>query len=159
MADPAIYSIDSSALIHGWRRAYRPKNFGFVWEHLAALAEEGRLRASIEVLNELQKKEDELLAWCKERKETLFVEIDDEIQTHLARIMAAYPRLVDTVKGRSGADPFVIALAATTSPNMIVVTEEYEGRIRIPDVCTAEKIDYCRLADLIERENWNFKGR
>ena len=54
MADPAIYSIDSSALIHGWRRAYRPKNFGFVWEHLAALAEEGRLRASIEVLNELQ---------------------------------------------------------------------------------------------------------
>ena len=33
MAGSTIYSIDSSALIHGWRRAYRPKNFGFVWEH------------------------------------------------------------------------------------------------------------------------------
>ena len=156
MAAPATYSIDSSALIHGWRRVYRPGNFGIVWERLAALAEEGRLRASIEVFNELQKKEDELLAWCKDRKETLFVEIDDDIQLHLTRIMANHPRLVDTVKGRSSADPFVIALAATTNPSMMVVTEEYEGKTRIPDVCTAESIEYCRLADLIERENWTF---
>jgi len=39
---------------------------------------------------------------------------------------------------------------------MMVVTEEYEGKTRIPDVCTAESIEYCRLADLIERENWTF---
>jgi hypothetical protein len=134
MIAPATYSIDSSALIHGWRRVYRPKNFGIVWERLDSLAEESRLRASIEVFHELHKKEDELLAWCKERKEKLFVEIDDDIQTHLTRIMGSHPRLVDTVKGRSGADPFVIALAATTRPSMIVVTEEYEGKIRIPDV-------------------------
>jgi uncharacterized protein DUF4411 len=107
MPDPTIYSIDSSALIHGWRRVYRPKNFGIVWDHLGVLAEEGRLRASIEVLNELQKKEDELLVWCKDRKEKLFVEIDDDIQTHLSRIVGNHPRLVDTVKGRSSADPFV----------------------------------------------------
>jgi hypothetical protein len=157
MAAPAIYSIDSSALIHGWRRVYRPKNFGIVWERLAALAEEGRLRASIEVFNELQKKEDELLAWCKDRKDTLFGEIDDDIQVHLTRIMSNHPRLVDTVKGRSSADPFVIALAATMNPSMMVVTEEYEGKTRIPDVCTAESIEYCRLADLIERENWTFR--
>jgi hypothetical protein len=156
MIAPATYSIDSSALIHGWRRVYRPKNFGIVWERLDSLAEESRLRASIEVFHELHKKEDELLAWCKERKEKLFVEIDDDIQTHLTRIMGSHPRLVDTVKGRSGADPFVIALAATTRPSMIVVTEEYEGKIRIPDVCAAEKIKWCSLADLIERENWKF---
>jgi hypothetical protein len=78
----------------------------------------------------------------------LFVEIDDDIQSHLTRIMGSHPRLVVTVKGRSGADPFVIALAATTRPSMIVVTEEYEGKIRIPDVCTAEKIKWCSLADL-----------
>jgi Domain of unknown function (DUF4411) len=157
MPDPTIYSIDSSALIHGWRRVYRPKNFGIVWDHLGVLAEEGRLRASIEVLNELQKKEDELLVWCKDRKEKLFVEIDNDIQTHLSRIMGNHPRLVDTVKGRSSADPFVIALAATMNPSMIVVTEEYEGKTRIPDVCIAESIEYCRLADLIERENWKFR--
>jgi hypothetical protein len=38
--------------------------------------------------------------------------------------MGAYPRLVDTVKGRSGGDPFVIAVARIKHPPMTVVTEE-----------------------------------
>jgi Domain of unknown function (DUF4411) len=156
MAALTTYSADSSALIHGWRRIYRPKNFGLVWERFGTLIEEGRLRASIEVYNDLEKKDDELFKWCKQHKERLVVEIDDNIQQHVARIMAAYPRLVDTVKGRSGSDPFVIALAASTNPTMTVVTEEFAGRVRIPDVCNAENITYCGLADLIEREDWKF---
>ena len=152
----SVYSIDSSALIHGWHRVYRPKNFGFVWERLDGLIEEGRLRASIEVLNELERKDDELFAWCKGRRERLFAEIDDECQKHVARIMKSYPRLVDTVRGRSGGDPFVIALAASTNPFMIVITEESPGKERIPDVCVAEKIRCLGLADMIEEENWQF---
>lgn len=151
---PPSYSIDSSALIHGWRRVYRPRNFGFVWAGLDVLIGQGRLYSSIEVYREIEKKDDELFAWCKERKDHLFVEIDDACQTHVARIMATYPRLVDTVRGRSGADPFVIALAATTRPAMTVVTEENPGRERIPDVCRAEQIPLLGLADLIEQENW-----
>src|SRR5262245_41202884 len=156
MATLTIYSVDSSALIHGWRRIYRPKNFGFVWDRLGVLIEEGRCKASIEVYNDLGKKDDELFKWCKERRDKLVVDIDDNIQAHVARIMKAYPRLVDTVKGRSGSDPFVIALAASTNPAMTVVTEESAGKVRIPDVCNAEKIAHCGLADLIERENWKF---
>src|SRR5262245_13738919 len=157
MAALSVYSVDTSALIHGWRRIYRPKNFGFIWERLGALVEENRLLASIEVYNDLEKKDDELFKWCKERKEKLVVEIDDAVQAQVARIMTTYPRLVDTVKGRSGSDPFVIALAATTNPPMVVLTEEHSGRMRIPDVCAAEKIDCCGLADMIEREDWSFK--
>lgn len=149
-----VYSVDSSSLIHAWRRIYRPKNFGFVWEGFDQLIAEGRLKASIEVYNELQKKDDELFAWCKERKETMFVEIDDATQEAVARIMAAHPKLVDTAKGRSGGDPFVIALAASTNPQMMVVTEEFPGKERIPDVCDAQKIAYCGVADLIEKEDW-----
>jgi len=156
MAAVTIYSADSSALIHGWRRIYRPKNFGFVWGQLAALIEGGRFRASIEVYRDLEKKDDELFKWCKERKDKLVVDIDDNVQAHVTQIMKTYHRLVDTVKGRSGSDPFVIALAASTDPSMVVVTEESVGKVRIPDVCNAEKIRYCGLADLIERENWNF---
>jgi hypothetical protein len=156
MAKLAVYSVDSSALIHGWRRAYRPKNFGFLWDRFGELAEQGRFRATIEVYHELERKDDELFAWCKERKDAMFAAIDDDTQRHVTRIMAAHPRLVDTVRGRSGADPFVIALAATTSPRMVVVTEESPGKTRIPDVCAAEKIDCCVLADMIERENWQY---
>jgi hypothetical protein len=138
-------------------RIYRPKNFGFVWARLGALIDEDRFKASVEVYNDLQKKDDELFKWCKERKDKLVVDIDENIQAHVVRIMKAYPRLVDTVKGRSGSDPFVIALAASADPTMTVVTEEFAGKVRIPDVCNAEKIDYCGLADLIERENWKFE--
>jgi hypothetical protein len=149
-----VYSVDSSALIHAYRRIYRPKNFGFVWEGFDALIAVGRFKSSIEVYNELQKKDDELFAWCKERKEAMFVEIDDVTQALVAKIMGAHPKLVDTTKGRSGADPFVMALAKSTNPQMIVVTEEYPGKERIPDVCNAQKIDYCGVADLIEKEGW-----
>ena len=75
-----VYSVDSSALIHAHRRIYRPKNFGFVWKGFDKLIEEGRFRSSIEVYNELEKKDDEVFAWAKERKEAMFVEIDEPLQ-------------------------------------------------------------------------------
>jgi hypothetical protein len=79
MAALITYSADSSALIHGWRRIYRPKNFSFVWDRLGALIEDGRFKASIEVYNDLEKKDDELFKWCKERK-GLVVDIDNNIE-------------------------------------------------------------------------------
>ena len=150
------YSIDSSSLMHGWCRVYRPKNFGFIWDRIEALATQGRLKASIEVLHEISKKDDDLYKWCKDRQEALFVEVDEDCQLHLGRIMAAYPRLVDTVKGRSGGDPFVIALASSNGHSCAVVTEEHPGKMRIPDVCRTEGIPCIGLADLIEREDWRF---
>jgi hypothetical protein len=35
----------------------------------------------------------------------------------------------------------------------IVVTEEYPGKERIPDVCDAQKIEHCGVADLIEKKD------
>jgi Domain of unknown function (DUF4411) len=84
----------------------------------------------------------------------MFVEIDDDTQAIVAQIMRDHPKLVDTTKGRSGADPFVIALAATVDPAMTVVTEEALGKSRIPDVCNAKSILWCGVADLIEKEDW-----
>jgi hypothetical protein len=126
----------------------------FVWEGFDILIREGRFKASIEVYTELQKKDDELFAWCKERKEAMFIEIDNDTQAAVAQIMRDHPKLVDTTKGRSGADPFVIALAVTADPAMTVVTEESLGKSRIPDVCNAQKILWCGVADLIEKEDW-----
>ena len=159
MAATAIYSVDSSALIHGWRRVYRPKNFGFVWERLDALIREGRLQSSIEVYNELEKKDDELFKWCKDRKEEMFVEIDDDVQNEVAGIMKLHPRLVDTVRGRSGARPFCDSADS-------VDRNSEDGR-RHGGASGQDKNPRCMqrreyrslrgLADLIEREDWKFE--
>lgn len=154
MSPLPVYSIDSSALIHAWNRAYRPKNFPTFWRLLEDLVDEGRLKASVEVLEELKKKDDDVYAWAKALRADLFVEIDELVQDAVIDIMERYPRLVDTVKGKSGGDPFVIALAAVASPKMVVVTQEDEGKVRIPDVCFGEGITPIKIVDLIEWENW-----
>jgi hypothetical protein len=55
-----IYCFDTSALIHAWIRAYPPKHFGSLWKQLDGLIAVGRMLSSVEVYNELKKKDDEL---------------------------------------------------------------------------------------------------
>jgi len=68
---------------------------------------------------------------AKRRKDKMFVEIDDNIQNKVAAILAAYSALGRYRQGTfSGADPFVIALAVTRKPTMMVVTEEQPGKTK-----------------------------
>jgi hypothetical protein len=142
--------------MHGWIRVYRPKSFISLWRRIDDLIDDGRLKASIEVLNELKRKDDDIYKWCRDRRSTLCVEIDDACQLEVGRLMQSHPRLVDTVTGKSAGDPFVIALASSSPLRMTVVTEEHPGKSRIPDVCAKEQIDCLGLAGLIEREGWQF---
>ncbi len=154
-----IYCVDSSAFIHAWRRAYPRKNFPQFWRKIDELILMGRLFSSIEVFREIQKKDDELHGWCRTRTK-MFLPIDDDLQDQVIEIMGTYPRLVDTAKGRSAADPFVIGLARLNEPGWIVLSEENPGRVnspKIPDVCKAEGLRCLRLVELIQEENWIFK--
>ena len=119
----------------------------------------GVVVASVEVLTELSKKDDAVFDWCKRLSADLCVEVDDEQQEQMRHIMGTYPRLVDTVKGKSGGDPFVIALARLRHGQIMVVSEEDFGKKdspRIPDVCRAEGIRCYKLADFIEDRGWSF---
>lgn len=154
-----VYCVDTSSLIHAWARAYPPKRFPALWAALDRLIDAGRLVASIEVYSELQKKDDDVFAWAKDRKEKLFRDIDEDVQAAVIDVMAKYPKLVDTSTGKSGGDPFVIAVAVAIGPNCCVVTEEAGGSDRspkIPHVCRQEGIDHTNLLGMIEREEWVF---
>lgn len=156
-----IYSVDASALIHGWRRAYPPDVFPTVWERLDELSDSGRLLIIDEVYLELSKKDDELHDWCKARQDAIVYEIDDGVQEKVGEIMAKYPKLVDTAKGKSGADPFVIALAMVDNPYKTVVTQESGGGARkpqIPYVCVEEDVPCISLLELIRKERWVIGG-
>ena len=152
-----IYSIDTSAILHGWHRAYPPAKFRSLWERLTELIQEKQLVATEEVLVELEKKDDEVYKWAREHNE-MFIPIDEEIQNVVQDILKNYRKLLDTRKSRSGADPFVIALARIK--NCTVVTNEPKtgnpSRPNIPDVCEPLDIRCIDLLQLIMEQPWLF---
>lgn len=153
-----IYCRDTSSLIHAWSRAYPPKSFTSFWGKIDDLIEEGRLISSIEVNSELEKKDDDLCAWAKERK-AMFLEIDDGLQATMFFVMNKYPRLVDTVKAKSGADPFVIAQALGGNPTLTVLHQEVGSSLnspKIPFVCDQERLSQIDVLALVEQEGWTF---
>jgi hypothetical protein len=153
-----IYCIDTSAFLDGWVRHYPPDIFETLWVKLDELVKSNNIIASIEVLHELKKKDDDIYNWCKERL-NLFQDIDNDVQEKVAYIMEKYPRLVDTKKGKSGGDPFVIALSIVKSPKLTIVTGEKGGSEispKIPYVCQQENIRCINILDLIKEQKWVF---
>ena len=152
------YSIDTSALIQSWHNRYPKENFPGFWNKLSELVGSGTLVATEEVKIELDRKADELLKWA-EQQNGFFVQIDDDIQHEVRRILQNHKKLLDTRKGRSGADPFVIALAKLRG--LTVVTEEGPSRNpikkpNIPDVCKDLAVKCIRVVDLIKEQGWRF---
>jgi hypothetical protein len=109
------------------------------------------------VLRELEKRDDDVYAWAKERRE-IFIPIDDAVQDAVSEILGTYPRLMGDRANRNHADPFVIATAMTRE--IKVVTEEAYGRLpdkpRMPDICDAYRVPFLKVLDLIQVERWRF---
>jgi hypothetical protein len=150
------YSIDTSAILDGWRRYYPPDVFPDVWTGLDDLIARGDLAASEEVLVELEKRDDEIHAWAKERRDTLIVAIDDRVQGKVVEILAQDERLVRN--NRSGADPFVIGLAMVEACG-VVTGERPSGsasKPKIPDVCAALNVRCIDLLGLFREQGWRF---
>ena len=138
MAHPKTYCLDANVFIGGWTSYYSMALCPSYWNILSTLAAEGRIFAPMEVRRELEKIEDDLFRWVKER-DNFFREPDQQVQIILRDILRDFERLVDDTKQRSLADPWVIAHAKAA--NAVVVTKEQPSnspkRIKIPDVCRA----------------------
>lgn len=151
------YCIDTSAILDGWVRYYPIDSFPGLWANLDRLIEANRLLTSDEVLRELEAKDDEALRWAKERPR-LFVELDDPIQAATSEILSRFPNMVDTMRGRNRADPFVIAVARARGCT-VVTGERNRGtpeRPRIPLVCAHFGLPCVDLLGLIRAEGWRF---
>jgi hypothetical protein len=150
------YSLDANVLIYAWHEVYSPDFLPPFWERLDALIREGRAVLSEEVYEELRRKSDDLFAWIKQRPQAI-VPHTDAVQAAASRILSTHPLLVKARKNRSGADPFVIAVAMCE--HCTVVTQEGPGSDnapKIPDVCRAYRVPYQSLRDLIRDEGWRF---
>jgi hypothetical protein len=150
-----IYCFDTSALIHAAARAYPIEVFASFWERFSALIQAGTAIAIDEVLREIERKDDELHAWCKLHSE-LFTPMTEEVQISAREVVAAFPSLVDLNRGRGQADPFVVALARVRGA--VVVTQEPPKPTspRIPDACKHFAVPCINLLDFIRQLRWKF---
>jgi Domain of unknown function (DUF4411) len=150
------YCVDTSAWLDGWRRHYSPDVFPSLWQRIQDQITAGSIFSSEEVYVELAKKDDDLHKWIQSHKEML-IPPSEPIQQKVTALLTKYPRLVDTLKGRSQADPFVIATASEMKAT--VVTGEAFGtqdRPRIPFVCQTEGIRCVNFLDMIRELKLTF---
>jgi hypothetical protein len=131
--------------------------FPGLWRALEELAGAGRLVASEEVLFELERKDDDVYAWAKQRS-GMWRPIDDGVQMAVTTVLDRFEKLLDTRSNRSGADPFVIAVAMVEDAT-VVTGEHATGRLdrpNIPDVCRALHVPCISLLQLIRDQGWVF---
>lgn len=132
------YCLDTNVLIQAWNTYYSIDLVPDYWDILDDMAQKRQVYCTQEVRREIDKIDDELKKWVRNRPH-LFRDITSSVQRNLRKVLAEFPRLVDSAKDRSMADPWVIAHAMTE--NAVVVTKEIitppgTRRIKIPDVCS-----------------------
>jgi len=126
-------------------------------EKLAECIAADVLKCSEEVYVELEKKDDGMHDWLKARKQAV-VNLDENIQRIASDLLTVYPRLVDTHRSRSQADPFVIATAEHLGA-VVVTGEKPRGKLdipKIPDVCEARGIGCMTFLEMLRELGWRF---
>ena len=153
------YSLDANIFIEPWTKFYSRSFTKQYWEILENLAKKGSIFASFEVKREIDQAEDELSEWLKDK--SFFKEVNTDVQEKMRTIMDKYPKLVDATKGRSIADPWVIAHAQVEGATVVTLEQKSKkkGRIKIPDVCEAENIDCIDIYKLINRLKIEFTAK
>lgn len=142
---------DTSAFINGWRDHYQPTTFPSVWKLIEDAAGDGRIITPRAVFKELQKRDDDVAAWARDRLE-IVREPSSAVQQEAGIILSQLPN----PGVRDGADPFVIAEAKVNS--MTVVT--YEGRSfsgeptknwskKMPGICNKMGVDCSTLPEAL----------
>lgn len=137
-------------------RLYPPDLFEPIWEKLVELTEAGVLVAPADVRLELEKQKDDLYDWARKKAPTLFVEPDRAVMEVFTDIVNAHPDFMKINSTKSGADPFVVALAQVH--NLKVVTYETMAKKdvapKIPNVCAARGLECAQLVDVLRAEGF-----
>ena len=150
-----FYSFDTSSLLNGRRDLLPPATFPAVWDDIEEAIAAGQVRSVDLVREELAAKEDEVYGWARQQR-GLFIDLEPDIQRAARHVLAQHQRLIGIGSGRSGADPFVVALALARGG--VVVTEEIPSRNlvkpKIPDVCAALGVRHLNLVGYLQDQGW-----
>lgn len=149
------WCFDTSAFIEPLVRLYPPDIFGPVWEKLEELAEANIVTAPADVLLELEKQKDDLYAWASSRP-GIFQAPDRAVMEVFTEIVNNHPDFMKVNSTKSGADPFVVAMAEVKK--LTVVTYEtmakQDAAPKIPNICVARGLQTAQLVDVLRAEGF-----
>jgi len=150
------YCLDANVLIQAWNFYYSPKFCPSYWDALNELGSAGRIFVPSAVYDEVTRTDDDLCKWLKESSIEI-KDVDERVINCLQSIWAANPihmTLVDNVKGRSLADPWVIAHAMREGATVVTkeekVTALNASRIKIPNVCENMGVEWINDFGMIQ---------
>jgi len=136
------YALDTNVLIHAWRDLLPMDVAPGFWARIDELGRDGTVIISVEIVKELEKRDDDLLAWIKART-FMHQDSDEAVQDLVGDVLAVEvnqhkPSLVDPDRPDSDGDVWVIALAKARGAT--VVSQESSApaskkKAKIPDVC------------------------
>lgn len=157
------YCIDTSSLIHWWDEDYTPEVFEGLPDRLAALINEGRLRSTRSVREEIKDRDSKLTLakWCKSHVD-FYIEDDPPAQLEVRQIMTKFQSPKRKL-GIGGADPFVIARAILSGSHWYVVSNENPAggnahkNPNIPFVCSQLNVKHICFLDMLKMERWKLK--
>lgn len=143
-----IYCLDANVLIQAWQKYYAPEICPDYWEILNELGKQRRIFIAEEVKNEIvvtddkEKKEDDLSKWLKRSSIPIHKPTENVIKCWQNIIQAnpLHKLLVDNVKGRSLADPWVISHALDKKATVVtkespIMSLNAKKPVTIPNVC------------------------
>lgn len=134
------YCLDANVLINAWNQYYSKTICPGYWDVLRRLGHAGRIFLPEHVKEEIIRTDDTLANWLLGSGIPIYP-VDGSVMEIVNAVFAADPRhalLVDNTKGRSLADPWVIAHAI--AEKACVVTKENkvtssDKKVKIPNVC------------------------
>jgi hypothetical protein len=153
-----MYLIDANVFIQAKNLYYRFSSFPGFWEWLDIEQQNNRIASVKPIQDELEKGNDELAQWAKDRSDkNWFLPVADE-PTQRSFIEIANWVIAQSFKNTAqqeflgGADPWLISSARNLGAT-VVTHEKYDAKcmrkILIPNVCKAFDVNYMDVYDLI----------
>lgn len=154
-----MYCLDTSAILHAWRRDYPPDTFRTLWAQLDDMIRAGHIVSPDEVLLELERGGDEIHAWAAGH-DNFFVEPDAQVQGVVQHIVDTWPQFVpDESHDGVWADPYVIALASVREATVVtgeVLAPDNARRPKIPNIRRELDVPWLTLLGLLRNEGMTF---
>lgn len=151
-----LYIIDTCSFTWAMRESYPIDAVPNFWVKLEEAAISGVVLSNEMVLMEIEKQDDDLHKWCKEKRH-IFKPLGQDVVDATSGIVKQYPAMVSIHKEKDFADPFLIGHAKII--NATIVTQENcngpnHPKPKIPDICEALGIRTIKMVQLVKELGW-----